>query len=59
MGKTDFQIVWTFPSFVDWGRLWDAYEDASSLAKADDATEGKVDCPDSMLWEAHEVSLPK
>jgi hypothetical protein len=59
MGKTDFQIVWTFPSFADWGRFWDAYEDASALAKADDATEGKVECPDSMLWEAHEVSLPK
>jgi hypothetical protein len=59
MGKTDFQIVWTFPSFADWGRFWDAYEDASALAKADDATEGKVECPDSMLWEAHEILLPK
>jgi hypothetical protein len=29
------------------------------MAKADDATEGKVECPDSMLWEAHEVLLPK
>jgi hypothetical protein len=59
MGKTDFQIAWTFPSFADWGRFWDAYEDASPLAKADDATEGKVECPDSMMWEAHEISMPK
>ena len=59
MGKTDFQIVWTFPSFADWGKFWDGYSDATSLAKADDATEGKVECPDSMLWEAHEIVAPK
>jgi hypothetical protein len=59
MGKTDFQIAWTFPSFSDWGKFWDAYNDASPLARADDATEGKVECPDSMMWEAHEISLPK
>jgi hypothetical protein len=59
MGTTDFQIVWEFPSFADWGKFWDGYSDATSLAKADDATEGKVDCPDSMLWEAHEIVAPK
>jgi hypothetical protein len=59
MGNTDFQIVWELPSFTDWGKLWDAYNDASPLARGDDATEGKVDCPDSMLWEAHEIVVPK
>jgi hypothetical protein len=59
MGKTDFQIVWELPSFADWGRFWDGYNDATSLARADDATEGKVDCPDSALWEAHEIVAPK
>jgi hypothetical protein len=59
MGQTDFQIVWELPSFTDWGKLWDAYNDASPLARADDATEGKVECPDSMLWEAHEIVVPK
>jgi hypothetical protein len=59
MGKTDFQIVWELPSFTDWGKLWDAYNDASPLARGDDATEGKVECPDSMLWEAHEIVMPK
>jgi hypothetical protein len=59
MGTTDFQIVWTFPSFADWGKLWDAYSDDSPLARDDDATEGKVACPDSMIWEAHPVVVPK
>jgi len=59
MGKTDFQIVWIFPSFSDWGKFWDAYSDSSPLARSDDATEGKVECPDSMMWEAHEITLPK
>ena len=59
MGKTDFQIVWILPSYSDWGKLWDAYSDASPLARGDDATEGKVVCPDSALWEAHEIVVPK
>jgi hypothetical protein len=59
MGKTDFWIVWTLPSFSDWGKLWDAYNDATALARGDDATEGKVNCPESMLWESHEIVLPK
>jgi hypothetical protein len=59
MGTTDFRIVWELPSFADWGKLWDAYNDASPLARGDDATEGKVECPDSMLWEAHEIVMPK
>jgi len=59
MGKTDFQIVWTFPSFSEWGKFWDNYTDASPLARSDDVTEGKVECPDSMMWEAHRIALPK
>ena len=59
LGSTDFQIVWTFPSYADWGKFWDAYSDASPLAKADDATEGKVECPNSVIWEAHRISVPK
>jgi hypothetical protein len=59
MGTTDFWIVWIFPSFSDWGKLWDAYEDDTPLARGDDATEGKVECPDSMIWETHAIVLPK
>ena len=55
LGETDFQIVWTFPSYSDWGKFWDAYSDASPLAKADDATEGKVECPNSVIWESHRI----
>jgi hypothetical protein len=59
LGSTDFQIVWTFPSYSDWGKFWDAYSDASPLAKADDATEGKVECPNSVIWEAHRIVAAK
>jgi hypothetical protein len=59
LGSTDFQIVWTFPSYSDWGKFWDAYSDASPLAKADDLTEGKVECPNSVIWESHRIQPPK
>jgi hypothetical protein len=59
LGSTDFQIVWTFPSYSDWGKFWDAYSDASPLAKSDDLTEGKVECPNSVIWESHRIQPPK
>jgi hypothetical protein len=58
-GEIDFWVVWTFPSFSDWGRFWDAYEDSSPVAREDDATEGKIECPDSMIWETHEITAPE
>jgi hypothetical protein len=54
-GEVDVHVVVEFPSFVAWGKVWDAYNDASPLAREDDATEGKIVCPDSVIWEAHEV----
>jgi hypothetical protein len=54
-GQTDFYFVVNVPSFTDWGTLWDAYQDDSPAAKADDINQGKVVCPDNMLWEAHAI----
>ena len=54
-GGTDFYFVMNAPTFTDWGKIWDAYSDDSSAAKSEDLNQGKVACPDSMLWEAHEV----
>jgi hypothetical protein len=56
-GDVDVHVVVEFPSFVAWGTLWDAYNDASPLARSDDATEGKIVCPDSAVWEAHDAVL--
>lgn len=55
-GNIDFWVVVTFPSSADFGKFWDAYQDASPAARADDLLEGKVECPDSMLWEAHDTA---
>ncbi len=52
---TDFYFVMTAPSFTDWGKIWDAYTDDTAAAKSEDLSQGKVNCPDSMLWEAHDV----
>jgi hypothetical protein len=52
---TDFYFVLNAPTFADWGKIWDAYKDDSPAAKSDDLNQGKVDCPDSMLWEAHAI----
>ena len=54
-GQTDFYFVVNSPSFTDWGKMWDAYQDDSAAAKSDDLNQGKVVCPDSMLWEAHAI----
>ena len=54
-GKTDFYFVLNSPSFADWGKLWDAYQDDFAAAKSDDLNQGKVVCPDNMLWEAHAI----
>ena len=52
---TDFYFVLNAPTFADWGKIWDAYKDDSPAAKSDDLNQGKVECPDSMLWEAHAI----
>jgi hypothetical protein len=54
-GETDFYFVMNAPTFTDWGKIWDAYSDDSAAAKSEDLSQGKVACPDSVLWEAHEV----
>ena len=50
-GQSDFQFAVISPNFTEWGKLWDAYKDDSPAAKADDLNQGKVDCPDSAIWE--------
>lgn len=52
---TDFYFVLNSPSFTEWGTMWDAYQDDSAAAKSDELNQGKVVCPDSMLWEAHAI----
>ena len=54
-GQIDFHIVVQVPSFSDWGKLWDTYNDDSPAAMADEMNQGKVDCPDSMMWEAVDI----
>ena len=53
--ETDFYFVMNAPTFTDWGKIWDAYTDDSALAKSEDLNQGKVACPNSELWEAHNI----
>jgi hypothetical protein len=54
-GNVDFYFVLNAPSFTDWGKIWDAYQDDSAAAKSDELNQGKVTCADSQLWEAHAI----
>jgi hypothetical protein len=54
-GETDLYFVLNTASFTDWGKIWDAYQEGSALAAADEANAGKINCADSMLWEAHVI----
>ena len=56
-GQTDFFFVLVAPSFTAWGKFWDAYNDTSPAAKADEMSAGKVVCPDSALWEAVNIEV--
>lgn len=56
-GGTDFYFVLNTPTYTDWGKIWDAYQENSPAAKSDDLNQGKVECPDSMLWEAHAIEV--
>jgi hypothetical protein len=51
-GQIDLYIVLSLPSFTDWGKFWDAFDDDSPAGKAEDLIQGKIECPDSMLWES-------
>ena len=54
-GQIDFHIVVQVPSFSDWGKLWDNYNDDTPAAMADEMNQGKASCPDSMMWEAVDI----
>jgi hypothetical protein len=54
-GDTDLYLVLNAATFTDWGKIWDAYQEGSALAAADDRNAGKITCTDSMLWEAHVI----
>ena len=40
-GNVDFYFVLNAPSFTDWGKIWDAYQDDSAAAKSDDLNRGQ------------------
>jgi hypothetical protein len=54
-GQTDFYFVLNSPSFADWGKIWDSYQDDSAASQSGEFNKDKVVCPDSMLWEAHAI----
>lgn len=51
-GDTDFLFIVIAPSFTDWGKFWDAYDDESPTAKVDAMHQDTIVCPDSALWES-------
>jgi hypothetical protein len=53
VGNTDFMFVVIAPSFAEWGKFWDEYQN-SDAADADQAN-ADVDCPNSALWNSVKV----
>ena len=54
-GEIDLLIVFTAPSFEEWGKFWDGYE-GSEAAKLENEQVDLVVCPDSALWESVKIS---
>jgi hypothetical protein len=53
-GEMDLMLVIVAPSFEEWGKFWDAYNDSDAADIEEDAQEMIV-CPDSVLWEKVKV----
>ena len=50
----DFVFSVAVPSFADWGKFTDAYDDSAASVVDDDFDE-LVECGDSTLWEATRI----
>ena len=50
-GETDLMYIVVAPSFEEWGKFWDAYDDSDAADIEEDAQEMIV-CPDSAVWES-------
>jgi hypothetical protein len=50
-GEMDVMFVVVAPSFAEWGKFWDAYNDSDAADIEEDAEEMIV-CPDSAVWES-------
>ena len=50
-GETDLMYIVVAPSFAEWGKFWDAYDDSDAADIEEDAQEMIV-CPDSAVWES-------
>jgi hypothetical protein len=55
IGEIDVLFVVVAPSFVEWGKFWDNYLTSPAAAEAEKRELGKVDCPDSALWQSIQV----
>jgi len=55
-GDYDVMILFTAPSFEEWGRFWDGYE-GSPAAEVENNHHDMFICPDSELWESVEIDV--
>ncbi len=44
-GQSDFYFVLNSPSFADWGKMWDAYQETSAAAKWTSSTRARSCAP--------------
>ena len=50
-GEMDVMFVVSIPTFEEWGKFWDNYQDSDAADIEEDAQEAIV-CPDSVVWES-------
>ena len=55
MNEFDLILVFTAPSFEEWGKFWDGYG-GSPAADVETKDDEMLNCPDSALWEQFEVT---
>jgi hypothetical protein len=54
-GDVDFRFVVIAPTFEEWGKFWDVYDDDSPAALVDSGTHKLFACPNSALWQSVKV----
>ena len=54
-GEADALFIVAAPTFEEWGKFWDNYQDAPAGAEIEKRHQEKIVCPDSALWESIKI----
>ena len=55
IGEADVLFVVVAPTFEEWGKFWDNYQNSPVGSETEKRHQEKLVCPDSTLWESIKI----